>query len=657
MALPEMLAALPVEHGPLYFTFMRSWTRLAGESDLALRWPSLLAGVVAVPLLFVLGRRLVGPRAGWIAALLATTSPFLVSYGQEARMYALLLALAAGAFVAATGGRTVRRAEAANANGRGQGAHVRQATSGKHEHDDESRGIGPWIACGLLMALSVYTHYYGTLAVAALGAWAAHDLLASARQGPAGTWHGVLRGWAIAFATAGLLFAPWLPRALRVLDHPGWRETAELARAPWRLAAAWSAQTNVTAMRPTTAIETAATGLVAGLVVVGLWALLRRRAWRPLLLATVPATLAALLLLRNPDFHPRYYFAVLPAWLLLVAAGTEAVGRAAARGLGVGRRDEDVSSAGRSSGRSRRATVGTSVLAFLLLIAALPSLARHYADPSARKQDYRALIARVEAQAPPAESVLLLDGPSMGLAKRYLSAESELKLENLRSGTNRERLAEGGQEALDERLAELAERRPHVWLASDGTREEAADAWLAGTLYYAGREGVQDITLARFYAPITASEVLILAEHTDFIMVPGHPSYATAVYLSPPLDLDTARPAFAGDTLPIRLVWHTGQGWMGSPPATHPHRISLRLIDEDERVALADDRDPVGGSRPSIAWPQGDRIIDRHAIRLPESLLAGRYLLTALLYDAESLSPHASWDIASIQVIAPELDE
>ncbi|MBK7781135.1 MAG: glycosyltransferase family 39 protein [Ardenticatenia bacterium] len=77
----DMLRGLPVEQGPLYYALMRPWTLLAGSSDLALRWPSLLASVVAVPVAMAMGGRLAGRRAGRLLGLITAVNPFLVYYG------------------------------------------------------------------------------------------------------------------------------------------------------------------------------------------------------------------------------------------------------------------------------------------------------------------------------------------------------------------------------------------------------------------------------------------------------------------------------------------------------------------------------------------------------------------------------------------------
>ncbi len=78
---------------PLYFLALSGLRLVAGESEYVLRFLSVLSGVLCVPLLYVLGRRLFSVQTGRVAALLGAVSPFLVWYSQEARMYTLLAAL------------------------------------------------------------------------------------------------------------------------------------------------------------------------------------------------------------------------------------------------------------------------------------------------------------------------------------------------------------------------------------------------------------------------------------------------------------------------------------------------------------------------------------------------------------------------------------
>jgi mannosyltransferase len=88
--------ATPGQNGPLYYLALRPWLEVAGRGEFALRFFSTLFGVLAVALTARLGQRLY-PSQPWtaaLAALLAATSPYLVWYGQEGRMYALVVALA-----------------------------------------------------------------------------------------------------------------------------------------------------------------------------------------------------------------------------------------------------------------------------------------------------------------------------------------------------------------------------------------------------------------------------------------------------------------------------------------------------------------------------------------------------------------------------------
>jgi hypothetical protein len=74
-------------HPPLFPLVLWATVHLGGTSDLALRLPSIAAGVLVVPALYALGRELYDRRTAVLAALLGAISPLLVWYAQEARMY------------------------------------------------------------------------------------------------------------------------------------------------------------------------------------------------------------------------------------------------------------------------------------------------------------------------------------------------------------------------------------------------------------------------------------------------------------------------------------------------------------------------------------------------------------------------------------------
>ncbi len=91
-------------HGPLHAVAIWLASRVS-ESEASLRFPSVLAGALAVPAIGLLGRALWGERAGLGAAALLTVSPFALYYSQECRNYscsilfAILTLLAAWRFM------------------------------------------------------------------------------------------------------------------------------------------------------------------------------------------------------------------------------------------------------------------------------------------------------------------------------------------------------------------------------------------------------------------------------------------------------------------------------------------------------------------------------------------------------------------------------
>lgn len=169
----------PGQNGPLYFLVLRSWISLAGTSEFSLRYFSLLPGVVAVALTLALGRRLFIAPIGLIAAALVAASPYLVWYSQEAKMYALVTALALLSLYA-----------------------LRRATAGPPPPPmGEGRGGGGrwWVMVVAATSLAMYCHILAALLIplqlALLSVWR-----------PLGR-----RGWAQAAAAFAVLTLPYAP--------------------------------------------------------------------------------------------------------------------------------------------------------------------------------------------------------------------------------------------------------------------------------------------------------------------------------------------------------------------------------------------------------------------------------------------------------------
>jgi mannosyltransferase len=72
-----------------YYVLMHGWVTLFGDSDLALRAPSVAAMVISAGLIASLGARLAGRRTGLLAGLVFVLLPATSRFAAEARPYAL----------------------------------------------------------------------------------------------------------------------------------------------------------------------------------------------------------------------------------------------------------------------------------------------------------------------------------------------------------------------------------------------------------------------------------------------------------------------------------------------------------------------------------------------------------------------------------------
>jgi mannosyltransferase len=86
---PLMQYALADYQPPLYHLIGYVFTQVFGYSEIALRLPSLVAGICTVYFVIKIGELVATKRIGIIAGLLAATNPLLIYYSGEGRTYAL----------------------------------------------------------------------------------------------------------------------------------------------------------------------------------------------------------------------------------------------------------------------------------------------------------------------------------------------------------------------------------------------------------------------------------------------------------------------------------------------------------------------------------------------------------------------------------------
>jgi len=160
-------------HPPFYFMIVHYWFKL-GQSELMLRLPSAVFGILSIPLMYQLARRLFGIPIAGIAACVMALSPFHIWYSQEARMYSLQILLVLGAML------FFLRAW-------------------------ESNRLVDYVIYGLLTVLALFTHVASVLMLFAQFAFIVGASIRLRRK---------LAAWAVVQIAIVLVFLPWVVRFL-----------------------------------------------------------------------------------------------------------------------------------------------------------------------------------------------------------------------------------------------------------------------------------------------------------------------------------------------------------------------------------------------------------------------------------------------------------
>ena len=302
-------------HPPLYYLLLHGWLAGTGATAAAARGLSALAGTRAIPIFYAAAVKLTGRSVALAATLLVTLSPFLVRYGQEARMYALLTLAVAAMLVFTANLLTPRQ-------------------------PSRRQAIRAVLGLATAQAAAMWLHNTATilapvaLNVGVLGAWGAWRLGRMTLPWPAQADRGWLGRW---LAAQGLALALWLPWAgpflaqARVVDAHFW------VPAP-TLAFVWETLGNLTVAQLPVTFPLRGVWPVLGLWLA--WRGVRARsdqpglAWLLLSLWLLPALLELAVSLRRPIFYDRTLIWTILPYALLLARGVVALPPGARAGRG-----------------------------------------------------------------------------------------------------------------------------------------------------------------------------------------------------------------------------------------------------------------------------------------------------------------------------------
>jgi len=281
---------------PLYFLLLHLWRLPAGSSEFAIRFLSVAPSALAVPLLYILGRRLAGHRAGIVAAALGAVNPYLVWLAQEARMYSwALLWTVLGAYFL-----------------------LRALQTGASRD---------WWLFAAANVLAVYTHLYAVFVVAAEGVYVlvcchaegrAKHLLRPRWEMPRST---LSMTTLLAAALPIVLFVPWFVSITAYAGETStWRGFIGIWDMLRVLAINFASQAHLPGNLDNWFALLLALAALAGAVMAR-----QRRKGLLLLWLLLPIAAVYVLSFKEPLFSPRYFIVVLPPLLLLAGAGLAAL--------------------------------------------------------------------------------------------------------------------------------------------------------------------------------------------------------------------------------------------------------------------------------------------------------------------------------------------
>jgi 4-amino-4-deoxy-L-arabinose transferase-like glycosyltransferase len=583
----ELLQMLsdPGPHQPLYMVLLHGWMKVAGDGELAVRFLTLVSGVLLVPLMYVLARRLFAREARQVAlwtCLLVAINPLLIWDAQDNRMYPVLAVLNLASFYFSL-------------------SILEDRGDWKH-----------WLGYVASTTLAFFTHYLAVFVVITENVvWASLVWSQPQRRRRLGRW-------IIAQSAVVLLFSPWLPRATTTvaqfttdfLPAVGAGEMLRRTLVGLSLGRSVDAQLGPFlalgfvltlilgclpyGVRPKVALAPASGGFtgVQSLILL-------------LIYLVIPwASVAIFSAVRFPIFDERYIMLSLPPYLLLLGRGLSSL----------------------SSAGLRR---WVAALGFVsILVVTSYSLRNYYFVPQYMKGiDWRSYVARLLECAEPGD-VLIQNYPDPGLTY------------HLRDRMSRVLLPTGYPADVPRTEAELrhlSETHPRMWLQPAKYERWDADGlvetWMDRNGFKVAEEHFGQQRLA-LYWPLKSYEqklVPVDAVLGGSIRLLGYTLESEAEAQSrgvcDPVQFRDRISVHPGDRLYLVLLWQA------SAKIPESYTVFTHLYDEQERIWGQEDSPPVSGSYPTSLWSPGEKILDRYQILVDPKAPPGEYRLAVGMYD------------------------
>ena len=634
--LATMLERTAVDiHPPLYYLLLQAWSQVLGKSVLSVRLLSVVIGTATVPLIFVVGRRLLGRPGGLLAALLLAVSPFHIYYSQEVRMYGLVTLLGLAAlYFALRWHHPLPEA----ASGQAGASQVSRTAAASHS--------APWslVAYTLAATAALYTQYYAAFLLLSLNLVVIVGWVRQRRpRRELAAWLGAQLGvallslpWAL---YAGGKLATYVQFKVGVEQDPSLGFLTYVGR---HLSAfTWGhAEGTLTVLWWIGLIPLAVLLLARGML---FWRRnaaerdLSRGRW-PWALAVLAVTLLCgfavnLVLPFNPPRSERLLLLALPAYLLLLAGALLALWH------------------------RRRAWAIGPALSFIVVT--VLSLVIFYGVARYPLDDYRPVAERIRGVGLATDAILCVHPWQVGYFQAYIpddDARPALVLTPRRVLPSEFQLWAGDPARMAKDLSALLAEHRRLWFpahqAMGRILEDRIAVYLAEQAYPVLNEWYAENTVLSFFTSqdATAGPLESCAGGCPGAQFGSWLVLEEAAFKPGPIEAGRG-------VVPIDLVWHALE------PAPGTYHVGLRLVGTTDHVWAQRDAPPFGGLDPSPEWPVGEPQLDRHGLLVPAGTPPGEYRLTLRVYrpqDVEVLpvvfggGSGGELELGTVRVIRPE---
>ncbi len=686
---PDLIAHTARDiHPPGYYLLFQLWTRLAGETEFALAFLSLVFGTLLIAGVYLFSRTLFKhkPRIELWAAGLVALSPYNLWYSQEVRMYTLgaFLGLLATYFILKAtrmtsqvglpvlltppervvkkskrevGWRLSRPPQLPKRGSFGRFRFLNRLKSGQVPPSGGSGGpftsqtTSYWLGYTLTATLGLYTLYYFAFLLIPLNLFMLATLLKTHREPTQAakiqitqvlkTWAVCLRPWLLANLAIIILYLPWL--------GPAWRQATNPPVPTWRseipfltvLLESWTALSFGESVLSEQVWPLLILSL--GLFSLGLYACPTTR-WRILLPWLIFGPLAIIYfapivgLTTGALYHVRYVFTYSPPFYIIV-------------GLAL-------------AWLWQKQKLIALLASLLLFVGATFSIRQLHTNPLYASDHLRGAVNLIHQKWRPGDVVLIHAGYTYTAFQYYFSDPVDHYL----------RLTSFASQIITPDNIRPDSRHPIVLKTgmidgppSLGWGDPKADFYtMSQAETIAALEGVSQtyprLWMLRVYDTVTDREALIrqwLTENmTPFAdhSFPGTANIRVQGFLSrgqpPPPHLETftlenrfklhgftppVPHAKAGQSLDVALWWEA----QVAQPTAPPYALSLKLWDSQGNLAAQTEPDewPIGNLHFTPAWKPGHILRYPMRLSLPSTILPDQYWLNVVFYNSQNGVP------------------